>query len=238
MTKLGTPSGAGPKGAIVVVGLASVGVPPLEYCEPPFEPFGGSCTPAVAGGALTPPELPPPPPLLSPRLWLWWTPLPPPLIEAPVSKPPPWLSGAAGAAGASTLLFEVGGGAASGSSLVSAGEAQSGSSASTRPSPSSSSSLAQAGVLAAAGAIGGVVVSVSSDDVWSAPAKPTPSAVTMPKLARAMISASLFLMRRRPYTRWHGSCGSPAPSPCVTGRSKLLAHPGARNGSRRPPTRP
>ena len=29
MTKLGTPIGAGPKGAIVVVGLAVVGVPPL-----------------------------------------------------------------------------------------------------------------------------------------------------------------------------------------------------------------
>ena len=29
MTKLGTPIGAGPKGAIVVVGLAAVGAPPL-----------------------------------------------------------------------------------------------------------------------------------------------------------------------------------------------------------------
>ena len=28
MTKLGTPIGAGPKGAIVVVGLAAVGEPP------------------------------------------------------------------------------------------------------------------------------------------------------------------------------------------------------------------
>ena len=32
MTKLGTPIGAGPKGAIVVVGLAAVGVPPSRYC--------------------------------------------------------------------------------------------------------------------------------------------------------------------------------------------------------------
>ena len=32
MTKLGTPIGAGPKGAIVVVGLAAVGAPPAENC--------------------------------------------------------------------------------------------------------------------------------------------------------------------------------------------------------------
>ncbi len=36
MTKLGTPIGAGPKGAIVVVGLARVGAPPSLNGEPPF----------------------------------------------------------------------------------------------------------------------------------------------------------------------------------------------------------
>ncbi len=54
MTKLGTPIGAGPKGAIVVVGLASVGVPPLQYCEPPLSVVVCSCTPPVALGAVTP----------------------------------------------------------------------------------------------------------------------------------------------------------------------------------------
>src|SRR6476619_1106824 len=45
MTKLGTPIGAGPKGAIVVVGLAVVGVPPAEYCEPPSPPPGAAWSP-------------------------------------------------------------------------------------------------------------------------------------------------------------------------------------------------
>ena len=50
MTKLGTPIGAGPKGANVVVGLAGVGVPPAEYWEPPSPPFGQRLV-AAAGGA-------------------------------------------------------------------------------------------------------------------------------------------------------------------------------------------
>jgi len=39
MTKLGTPIGAGPKGAIVVVGFVVVGVPPGAKSEPPLGPF-------------------------------------------------------------------------------------------------------------------------------------------------------------------------------------------------------
>src|SRR5215475_7142958 len=79
MTKSGTPIGLGPNGAIVVVGLAWVGTPPLVYCEPPLPPtWVCSCTPSVALGATTPPpELPPPSPLASPMLLLWWTSLPP-----------------------------------------------------------------------------------------------------------------------------------------------------------------
>jgi hypothetical protein len=38
MTKLGTPIGAGPKGAIVVVGLPVVGAPPAENYKPPSAP--------------------------------------------------------------------------------------------------------------------------------------------------------------------------------------------------------
>jgi hypothetical protein len=67
MTKLGTPSGAAPKEAMVVVGLAPVGVPPLPYCTPPLALLWGSWIPPVALGAFTPPEWPPPP-LASPML--------------------------------------------------------------------------------------------------------------------------------------------------------------------------
>ena len=50
MTKLGTPIGAGPKGAIVVVGLAAVGAPPAANWEPPSLLVGERLV-AAAGGA-------------------------------------------------------------------------------------------------------------------------------------------------------------------------------------------
>ena len=50
MTKLGTPIGAGPKGAIVVVGLARVGAPPAANWAPPSPSFGQRLV-AAAGGA-------------------------------------------------------------------------------------------------------------------------------------------------------------------------------------------
>src|ERR1700709_2446112 len=49
MTKLGTPIGAGPKGAIVVVGLARVGAPPEPNWAPP--PGGGGGGHPPRGGA-------------------------------------------------------------------------------------------------------------------------------------------------------------------------------------------
>ncbi len=53
MTKLGTPIGAGPKGAIVVVGLAMVGEPPEPNWEPPSPPSAkGWSPPPVALGAF------------------------------------------------------------------------------------------------------------------------------------------------------------------------------------------
>ena len=74
MTKLGTPIGAGPKGAIVVVGLARVGAPPSSNWAPPSPASAsGWVPPPVALGALTPPPLLPPP-LGSPRSSLWVTP--------------------------------------------------------------------------------------------------------------------------------------------------------------------
>ena len=91
-----------------MVGLAPVGVPPLEYCEPPLPPCACSCTPPVALGAVTPPPEVLPPPLLSPRLSLRWTRGPPPSIDAPVSKPPPGCRGVVASVvpgGASTLLL-------------------------------------------------------------------------------------------------------------------------------------
>jgi hypothetical protein len=160
------------------------------------------CTPAVALGAVAPAPEFSPPPLTSPRLSLWCALASPAPIVAPALKPPPCFVGAsvgdgAAAGGASTPLLLVGLAGGVGSSLLSSGDSQLGSSMSTRPSLSSSTSLEQAGSVAAGTAgvvVSGVVVSVDVVEGSSAPAKPTPSAVTTPKLARAMISASLFLI--------------------------------------------
>ena len=52
MTKLGTPIGAGPNGAIVVVGLARVGAPPGSNWAPPSpSSASGWSPPPVALGA-------------------------------------------------------------------------------------------------------------------------------------------------------------------------------------------
>src|SRR6187200_2471253 len=96
MTKLGTPIGAGPKGAIVVVGLATVGAPPSSYGEPPSGPSGaGWSPPPLALGAVTAPVLLPPP--LPPRTSLRATPplppLPPPSISDPSSRRLCWERG-------------------------------------------------------------------------------------------------------------------------------------------------
>ena len=134
---------------------------------------------------------------------MWCTFVSPEPMVAPALKPPCFgVSAGVGAAagGAPTLLLLVGLAGGVGSSLLSSGDSQLGSSMSTNPSPSSSTSLEQAGVdVAGVAGTAGVVVSgvVASPDVVessSAPAKPTPSAVTTPKLANAMISASLFLI--------------------------------------------
>src|SRR5262249_49148051 len=102
MTKLGTPIGAGPNPAKVVVGFAAVGAPPWLKAALPPSPIGcAGWTPAGGGGAVTrPPVLtavPPPVPL---RGWLWVTPpeagASAALSEEPDSTPP------AGCAGASS----------------------------------------------------------------------------------------------------------------------------------------
>src|SRR6476646_2442684 len=183
MTKLGTPIGAGPKGAIVVVGLPAVGAPPAEYCEPPSPASGaGWSPPPLALVAVTAPLVLPPLGLSRPSLWV--TPsLPagaPPTIPVPCLMPP--LPGAAAGEGSG------------------AGGSRSGSSSSTRPSPSSSSPLAQAGACSEGAAV--VVVGAgSATDPWergSAPAKALPSAATKRKPAKARISAYLVLIPKRP----------------------------------------
>jgi hypothetical protein len=202
MTKLGTPIGAGPKGAIVVLGLAPVGAPPVANWEPPSVPSAGGWTPAVAGGALTPPAA-----VVAPRLSLCLTPPSDSVTASPALRPTPLctlapvcdFSSLAGVFASAEASFST-----SASSLVSEADSQSGSSRSTSPSLSSSTSFAQAGVCAEGSA--GVVVKPLV--AWlslrpaegSAPAMPTPSAVTTANPARAMISASFCLMRRRLYS--------------------------------------
>ena len=142
--KFGTPIGAGPKGAIVVVGLPRVGAPPLPNWAPPSpSPPSAWSPPPFAPGALTPPPVPLE--LLSPRSLLWVT---PPLTSSasaasssePCSTSPP-----------PSLLFLLLSGEevvltpALGASSVSLGSVQSGSSASISWSPSSSTPLPQAG---------------------------------------------------------------------------------------------
>src|SRR3954451_15983276 len=123
MTKFGTPIGAGPKGAIVVVGLPSVGLPPAVKPEPPsLGPPSGWGPPPVALGARRPPPRETPP-LPLPRSSLWTTPPaspppPSPPIELPWWTPPSSRPPGAGVAGAA--------GVASGASLASVGEEQSG----------------------------------------------------------------------------------------------------------------
>src|SRR5215218_1654289 len=100
MTKLGTPIGAGPKGAIVVVGLATVGAPPGLYAAPPSGPFGaGWSPPPLALGAVTAPVLLPP--AASPRTSLREIP-PLPASPPPIAEPSstPVLSGAGEEGGA------------------------------------------------------------------------------------------------------------------------------------------
>src|SRR6476659_764302 len=202
MTKLGTPIGAGPKGAIVVVGIAIVGVPPAEYWEPPSEPSGaGWSPPPLALGAVTAPSAPPP--LASPRTSLRETPplpLPPPSISVPSSRPP-FLPGAGEGAGAGAGIgvasSSSAGAGAEGASLVSSGASQSGSSSSASPSPSSSSPLAQAGACKEGTAVVVVGSTAELSDNGSAPAKVVPRAVTTRKLANASRSANLVLIPKR-----------------------------------------
>ena len=161
MTKLGTPIGAGPKGAIIVVGLPRVGAPPGSNWAPPSLPSpSGWVPPPVALGAVVPPPLPPP--LESPRLSLWVT---PPRVSASGSSSidSPWSNSlwpgvfdfdAPDSDSLASFAFEVDpdpevevegelfadGGATlivtSAASLLSLGELQSGSSMSISPSPS------------------------------------------------------------------------------------------------------
>ena len=210
MRKLGTPIGAGPNSAIVASGLAAVGAPPGPKAEPPFGPSFGGWVPAVAGGALVPPPLGA---LAAARPWLRFA---PPLASlsaseasraAPLRTPPlpsaprPAASPSAGAEPASPPpLFSPP--PSSGPSLSSPGDSQPGSSMSTSPSPSSSTPLEQAGACGdgawlSEGVVAGPAVARPSPRPAeeSAPAMPTPSAVTSPKPVRATISASFCLMR-------------------------------------------
>ena len=164
MTKLGTPIGAGPKGAIVVVGLARVGAPPEPNWRAAVGVPSRQRLVAAAGRARGLARAPScePPPLASPRSSLWVTPprtsgwLPPPIVS-------PCFDGLAAFCSPPLVRFGAGVGvAASGDRgcrrrswrsgrrrpvprWCRSGLSQSGSAMSTRPSPSSSRPLAQAG---------------------------------------------------------------------------------------------
>jgi len=200
MTKLGTPIGAGPKGAIVVVGLARVGAPPTSNWAPPSpsSPSGWVPPPVALGAATAPPLLPPP--LESPRSSLWVT---PPRTSGvgssssdspranslwdflPVAVPVPdsfsfsvdpkvEVEGEGEAVSPPVDGVEVEG-FASGASVLSLGEEQSGSSMSIRPSPSLSIPSEHCGargvVVAGVVEVAGGVVGVVPDPVGADPAE-------------------------------------------------------------------
>src|SRR6187549_3301474 len=154
MTMLGTPIGAGPKGAIVALELAPVGVPPSLNRSPPSPWLAGS-SPAVAGGATMPPAATGEPAEEPPMPSLRVTPFEP-ALASPASRVAPARTPSAGAVpGASSVeVPSSAGGAAAGASSGSVGDSQSASAMSTSPSPSSSASFAQA-VAGAEGASGG-----------------------------------------------------------------------------------
>ena len=244
MTKLGTPIGAGPKGAIVVVGLAAVGEPPAPNWEPPSPPSArGWSPPPVALGALTPPPEPPPP--ASPRLSLRVTPLPPaspPSIVAPFLTPLSLRGEGAGAvaSGAGTGVAAAAFGVTV-ASLVPVGTVQSGSARSMRPSASSSRPLAQAGACSEGTAV--VVVATEGSvgapsATGSAPAIPTPRADSARKLASATSSAILALIPIGLGTHSHGSRKLDPLPPHPAGLPTVSVGPEARNGRSRPPTWP
>src|SRR5262245_13555081 len=234
MTKLGTPIGAGAKGATVTLGFSGDGEPPLRYAEPPLTPDAGGWTPAVAGGALTPPLEAPLPAAAAPRSWLWTAAFPPLSFALPASSvAPAWTPPCAVGVGAGGLGASIGAASTSpegeggeeGSSLTPSEAVQSGSLASARPSPSSSGPLQHSGSWppGAAGAVSPTAGwPVSALEEGSAPAQPTPRAVANAKLARAMVSASLFLIPECPCRR----------------SSTLPGWMGVRNAILHPPTRP
>ena len=248
MTKLGTPIGAGPKVAIVASGLAPVGAPPWPNCEPPSPPSLGGCTPAVAAGAATPPPEPPPP-----RLWLCLTPVSGSLGASEASRvaplrtlpPPACRGGSASSPSAGVAGLPSPFAASSASSLVSSADSQSGSSRSMSPSSSSSTPLEQAGF-----SLGGATSEGVVERPWvacpsprpvdgSAPAMPTPNAVTTANPASAMISASFCLMR----SRFRSLRARAGPYPCTASPQasslpKVLSCAEACNAPRRPPTCP
>src|SRR5215203_6298091 len=244
MTKLGTPIGAGPKGAIVVVGLIVVGAPPSAYCEPPSVPSGsGWSPPPLAPGAVTAPL--PLSMLGLPRPSLRVTPplppaAPPPSISLPCSRPglPPGPGAGAGTGSASVSAGGSGAGA-EGASLESSGDSQSASPLSRRPSPSSSTPFAQAGACSE-----GIAVVVSGETAAlsespSAPARAVPSAVTSRKLATATISANLVLIPKHSLpTLGYPSLGSFSKLPTSTGVRNGMwgSQQGLNQGLRHPPT--
>ena len=245
MTKLGTPIGAGPEAGDRRRRVGGGGGAAVGELEPPpvgASGCGWSPPPVALGKSIPPLPLPPPPPMP----WLWVTPPPLPLAPLgllPLIVAPTWTPPPLAASGAGSLAGLPAAGVGSGASLVSEGEVQSGSAMSMRPSPSSSTPFEQAGACTE-GTAGTVVVGiapcggVASAGGGSAPAMPPPSAVTAPKLARAMVSASLCLIPKPIGARCHGSGDPCSLSPRATGSPTLLARMGACNGSRRPPTSP
>ena len=244
MTKLGAPIWAGPKLAIVVVGLAGVGEPPLVKGEPPLGACGGACSPPpVALGKLTPPSALPLSLPLPPMLWLWVAPLRPlPLVALPSIVAPTWTplpaSGGAGwpccpgrAIPIRRLLFQMW--------MWRSWVRVSRVGVSLLPSLLSLGRQGRPLGVVPSGVVGSIpAVPTSGLGLGLAPAMPTPSAVAAQKLARAMVSASLYLIPGRLGTRCHGSRDPCSLPPRATGPPTLLAGMGACNGSPRLPTSP
>ena len=256
MTKLGTPIGAGPKGAIVVVGLASGRARRRRRTgsrRRRLRPAAGRRRRWRSGRSTPPPELPPP--LESPRLSLWVT---PPLVvvrlrlrvavdRAALLEPAGLDRSPAGVAAVggqrSAGVAALGAAAGAGASLVPVGEVQSGSARSIRPSPSSSTPLAQAGACSEGTAV--VVVPAAwfrsgvLSATGSAPAIADAKGETAPGSWRVRLSVRSWLSSQCasvPAATERGICVRTLPARQASPR--YLFAQGRRNGASRPPTRP
>ena len=229
MTKLGTPIGAGPKGAIVSLGLPVVGEPPSVNCEPPSR--GRLRLVAAVGGAGA--ETPRRRRRRRRGSGCGWRCLAAPWRRRHRGRP--GLSRRRPSRGPA-FVGRRGGGVLAGPSSDAVGVGEVGEAVAVVVDP------VGAGRALGRGRARRCSASPAARSVpgpaGSAPAMPTPSAVATTKPASAMVSASLFLIRRRLGACRRGRVEPDCRLPTRQARPRYWLAGGSATAPRRPPTRP